>query len=205
MRAARRAISAHMRWCCSTHTTPVLCSGWLLAAASFCAAPGRARRPQNGQSVRAMRSNLAKRSAALIRAIRDGDERMVEDEVRALSQSRRIFAPLAFAVGAFVMLFDGVKLLVFNLRLTLVQLLPAMWIWIAVFDLRVHALRDKAFHVPRGPVLIPMILLIVAITAASLPGTTSVLRRDSCPGVSLMPLRSTLAGCGRASSRSRRR
>jgi hypothetical protein len=114
-----------------------------------------------------MRSNLAERSAALIRAIRDGDERMVEDAVRALSQSRRIFAPLAFAVGALVMLFEGVKLLVFNWRLTLVQLLPAMWIWVAVFDLKAHAFRDKAFHVLRGPVLIPIILLIVAITAAS--------------------------------------
>ena len=63
---------------------------------------------------------------------------MVEDAVLALSQSRRIFAPLAFAVGAFVMLFDGVKLLVFNWRLMLVQLLPAMWIWIAMYDLKGH-------------------------------------------------------------------
>ena len=114
-----------------------------------------------------MRSNLAERTAALIRAIRDGDDRMVEDAVRALSQSRRIFAPLAFAVGAFVMLFDGVKLLVFNWRLTLVQLLPAMWIWIAMFDLKAHAFRGKSLEVLSGPVLILSIVAIAAITAAS--------------------------------------
>ena len=114
-----------------------------------------------------MRSNLAERTATLIRAIRDGDDRMVEDAVRALSQSRRIFAPLAFAVGAFVMLFDGVKLLVFNWRLTLVQLLPAMWIWIAMFDLKAHAFRGKSLEVLSGPVLILSIVAIAAITAAS--------------------------------------
>ena len=113
------------------------------------------------------RSRPAQRFAALIRAVRDGDERMVEDTVRALSQSRRIFAPLAFAVGAFVMLFDGVKLLVFNWRLTLVQLLPAMWIWIAMYDLKGHEFRGRSFHVLSGPLLILVIAAIVAITAAS--------------------------------------
>ena len=113
------------------------------------------------------RSRPAQRFAALIRAVRDGDERMVEDTVRALSQSRRIFAPLAFAVGAFVMLFDGVKLLVFNWRLMLVQLLPAMWIWIAMYDLKGHEFRGQSFHVLSGPLLILVIVAIVAITAAS--------------------------------------
>ena len=108
-----------------------------------------------------MRSNLAERTAALIRAIRDGDDQMVEDTVRALSQSRRIFAPLAFAIGAFVMLFDGVKLLVFNWRLTLVQLLPAMWIWIAMFDLKAHTFRGKSLEDLSGPVLILIVLAIV--------------------------------------------
>ena len=38
-----------------------------------------------------------------------------------LSRRHRLLAPLAFAVGALVMLFEGVKLLVTNWRLTLVQ------------------------------------------------------------------------------------
>jgi hypothetical protein len=78
-----------------------------------------------------------------------------------------VFAPLAFAVGAFVTLFDGLKLLVSNWRLTLVQILPAMWIWLAMFDLKLHTLHGESFNVLRGPVLIPLVLAIVTITIAS--------------------------------------
>jgi hypothetical protein len=103
----------------------------------------------------------------LVRAIREGDERTVESAVVALSQSRRLFAPLALVVGAFVMLFDGLKLLVSNWRLTLIQILPAMWIWLAMFDLKAHLIRGHTFRVIEGPALIPVFLVIVAITALS--------------------------------------
>jgi hypothetical protein len=101
----------------------------------------------------------------LVRAIQDEDQALIESIVR-LSQSRRLFAPLAFTVGAFAMLFDGLKLLLTNWRLTLVQILPAVWIWLAMFDLKARVLRDKSFPALRGPVLIPIALAIVAITAA---------------------------------------
>jgi hypothetical protein len=104
---------------------------------------------------------------ALVGAIREGDETTVKETVLALSRSRRAFAPLAFVVGAFVMLFEGVKLLVLNWRLLLVQVLPAMWIWAAMFDLKAHVLRGKSFHALRGPVLIPIVLAITVLTAAS--------------------------------------
>ncbi len=65
------------------------------------------------------------------------------------------------------MLFDGVKLLFTNWRLTLVQVLPAMWIWAAMFDLKAHVLHGKSFHVLTGPVVIPIVLAVAAITAAS--------------------------------------
>ena len=110
---------------------------------------------------------LSWRIAALVRAIQDNDEARIEEAILRLSRSRRIFAPLAFAVGAFVMLFDGLRLLVTNWRLTLVQILPAMWIWLAMIDLKAHTLHGKSFHVLRGPVLIPLGLLIIAITVAS--------------------------------------
>ena len=64
------------------------------------------------------------------------------------------------------MLFNGLRLLVTNWRLTLVQILPAMWIWLAMFDLKAHVLHGKSFYVLRGPVLIPIVLVIVAITIA---------------------------------------
>jgi hypothetical protein len=109
---------------------------------------------------------LGARVRSLIRAIEDNDDARLEQEVLRLSRSRRAFAPLAFAVGAFALLFSGLKLLVSNWRLMLVQIVPAMWIWLAMFDLKAHVLHGKSFDVMRGPVLIPIGLLIVAITIA---------------------------------------
>jgi hypothetical protein len=57
------------------------------------------------------RQVLATHGRALLRAIAENDEAAVESTVVQLSQSRRIFAPLVFAVGAFV-----------------------MWIWLALLD-----------------------------------------------------------------------
>ncbi len=110
---------------------------------------------------------LSTRLRQFVIAVRDGDEAMVEESVLRLSGSRRVFAPLAFAVGGLAMLFNGLKLLFSNWRLTLVQVLPAMWIWLAMYDLKAHVLHDKSFHALRGPVLIPIVLIIAAITAAS--------------------------------------
>jgi hypothetical protein len=107
-----------------------------------------------------------------VQAIRNSDQAVVDDMILRLSRSRPWLAPLALAVGAFAMLFDGVKLLVTNWRLTLVQVLPAMWIWAAMYDLKAHVLGRKkitgSFHVLTGPtVVIPIVLCIAAITAAS--------------------------------------
>ena len=74
-----------------------------------------------------------------------------------LSRRRRWLAPLGMIVGAFLMLFQGVKLLYTNWRLTLVQIVPAMWIWIAMLDIKLHVLHGKQFHVIRGPILIPCV------------------------------------------------
>jgi len=114
------------------------------------------------------RSSWSSRIRALVQAIEDNDEAAVKEAILRLSRRRRIFAPLGFAIGAFAMLFDGLKLLVSNWRLTLVQILPAMWIWVAMFDLKAHVLHGKSFHVLRGPVLIPINLVIISITIAAL-------------------------------------
>ena len=103
----------------------------------------------------------------LVRAIRDGDEQMVENAVLALSQRSRLLAPLALAVGAFAMLFEGVKLLFIDWRLTLVQILPAMWIWAAMVDLKAHVLHGKEFRIFHGPPLLLMLVVIAGLTAAS--------------------------------------
>jgi len=103
----------------------------------------------------------------LVGAIRTGDEAMVERSVLALSQRSRWLAPLALLVGAFAMLFQGVKLLFTNWRLTLVQILPAMWIWAAMLDLKAHALHGREFHIFHGPLLVLVLLVIAGLTAGS--------------------------------------
>jgi hypothetical protein len=128
-------------------------------------APTSPEKSRNNKSGRRIR-RFSARVRALVRAIEENDEAKIEEAVLRLSQSRRLFAPLTFAIGAFVLLFDGLKLLVSNWRLMLVQVLPAMWIWLAMFDLKAHVLHGKTFPVIRGPILIPIGLVIVAITVA---------------------------------------
>jgi hypothetical protein len=131
-------------------------------------ASGRSALPgADGQVPRTRRAALSAQVGRLISAIRDSDQAGVEQAVLQLSASRRLFAPLALAVGAFAMLAEGVKLLFSNWRLTLIQVLPAMWIWAAMIDLKAHVLHGKTLYVLRGPVLIPIVLGIAAITAAS--------------------------------------
>ena len=65
------------------------------------------------------------------------------------------------------MLFEGLRLLFTNWRLALVQVLPAMWVWAAMLDLKAHVFRGRTFHVPDGPAVIPVVAAVVAVTAAS--------------------------------------
>jgi hypothetical protein len=118
-------------------------------------------------SPRSRRAARRARAERVIRAVKDSDFTAVEEGVLRLSRSRRWLAPLALAVGAFAMLFEGVKLLFTNWRLTLIQVLPAMWIWLAMLDLKAHVLRGKSFHVLTGPVVIPIVLAVAAVTAVS--------------------------------------
>jgi hypothetical protein len=110
---------------------------------------------------------LVDRVASLVRAIQENDEASIERAVLRLSRSHRLLAPLGFAVSAFVLLFDGLRLVLSNWRLMLVQILPAMWIWLAMFDLKAHVLRGRELNVIRGPILIPIGLVIVGLTVAS--------------------------------------
>ncbi|HEX4304993.1 MAG TPA: hypothetical protein VHZ54_03050 [Solirubrobacterales bacterium] len=108
----------------------------------------------------------ARRLGEVARGVRDGDEAEVVRAVEALSHRHRLLAPLALLVGGVAMLFDGVRLLLFNWRLTVIQIPPAMWIWAAMYDLRGHLLHDRTVHAVTGPVVIPAIVLVTAITVA---------------------------------------
>ena len=113
------------------------------------------------------RERVGRTIGRLIEAINRSDDAAVEQAVLQLSNRSRWLAPLALIVGAFLMLFQGLKLLVTNWRLTLVQIVPAMWIWAAMLDIKIHMLHGKQFHVLRGPILIPCVLAVTALTAAS--------------------------------------
>jgi hypothetical protein len=113
------------------------------------------------------RGALIRQVRQLIRAINEGDDATVEAAVRQLSQSRRYLAPLAMAVGAFVMLFQGLKLVFSEWRLTIVQILPAMWIWAALLDLKLHVLKGKEFNIWRGPMAIVVVLVIALVSVAA--------------------------------------
>lgn len=101
----------------------------------------------------------------VVRAIRHADERAIADAVTGLTRAHPWLAPLAFLVGGIAMLLGGVRLLFSNWRLTLVQILPAAWIWLAMYDLRAYMLRGDSLGELRGPILSPIVLAIVAITA----------------------------------------
>jgi uncharacterized membrane protein len=112
------------------------------------------------------REVVVKQARTLIKAIQDDDEAAVEAAVVALSRSRRIFAPLVFGVGAFVMLFQGLRMLFKNWRLTLIQLLPAMWIWVSMLDLKAHVFKGKGFHGFEVWAEIALVALITVVSAA---------------------------------------
>ena len=91
------------------------------------------------------------RTRRLARAVRDGDDATLEAAILQMSRRRRLYAPLAFMATGLVTLIAGLKLLVSNWRLTLVQVLPATLIWVAMFDWKAHVLHDKSFNVRGGP------------------------------------------------------
>jgi len=119
------------------------------------------------QAIRAHHRPLRQLVWRLIVSIREGDEHTIEDAVLQLSKKRRIFAPLTLAVGGFVMLFSGLRLLVTNWRLMLVQVLPAMLIWAATIDLKAHVLHGKEFHDIRGPIVLVLFAAAVLVTTAA--------------------------------------
>jgi hypothetical protein len=105
--------------------------------------------------------------ARFAQAVRNSDQAAVDDMIMRLSRIRPWLAPLALAVGAFAMLFVGVKLLFTNWRLTLIQVLPAMWIWAAMFDLKAHVVHGRSFHLLTGTaIVVPVVLGVAAVTAA---------------------------------------
>jgi hypothetical protein len=103
----------------------------------------------------------------LIRAIAEVDPAAMEQSVRELGQSRRLLAPLAWAAGTVVLLTHGVKLLVLNWRLSLIQLVPAAWVWLATWDLKRHLLHGQSFVHLHLAAQLAIAALVVTVSIAA--------------------------------------
>ena len=107
------------------------------------------------------------RIGELVSAIEGTDETKIEAAVLRMSESHVLFRPLAFAISAFVLLFDSLRLILANWRLLLLQLLPALWIWLAMAILRAYVLYDQDLDEIYGLQIVPVFLVVMAITIAS--------------------------------------
>ncbi len=103
------------------------------------------------QRARALRNAIA--------AVRSTDPATVEVTVRELGRRRRWLVPLAYAAGTVAIVFDGVVLLVRNWRLTLLQLLPAAWIYAMTWNLRTHLLHGNELNPSVGPAVAVAVLI----------------------------------------------
>jgi hypothetical protein len=124
-------------------------------------------RPPEATPRRGRRAALATQVRRLVQAINEGDEARVEAAVLQLSQRKRIFAPLTFAVGAVLMLFQGVRLLFLDWRLSLIQVVPAMWIWLAMLDLKLHVVGRREFKIWYGATVVMVVLVVALLSVAS--------------------------------------
>jgi hypothetical protein len=85
---------------------------------------------------------------ALVRAtaaVRSTDPALVESALTDLGGKRRWLAPLVYVAGTVAVVFDGVLLLLHNWRLTLLQMFPAVWIWVMAWNMKNHLLAKSTF------------------------------------------------------------
>ena len=143
-------------------------TGTAAAGATGTAAPTGTAAAAVAKTAGSRRERVGVLFGRLVEAVRHGDDDTVEAAVLALSTRSRWLAPLALLVGGLAMLFQGVKTLFINWRLTLVQILPAMWIWVVMVDIKAHVLHGKGFHVFKSPLVAAAVIAAIALfTAAS--------------------------------------
>jgi hypothetical protein len=123
--------------------------------------------PMPRSSLRRRVIEKTNRFVALARAVADVDPSLIESTAVDLGRSRRYLAPVAWAAGTLVLVLGGVKLLLLNWRLSLIELVPAAWVWLAMWDIRRHGLRAEPFRdVTVGGVVLALLLMISVSIAA---------------------------------------
>jgi hypothetical protein len=99
-----------------------------------------------------------------VTAVRSTDPATVESALTDLGGRRGWLAPLAYAAGTVAVVFDGVLLLIRNWRLSLLQLLPAVWIWAMTWNLKNHVFANADISV--GLSILAAVVVLVAAQAA---------------------------------------
>ncbi len=118
----------------------------------------------------------------LSRAVADADADTIESTARRFGESRSYLAPVAWAAGTMVLLIRGIKLLLLNWRLSLIQFVPAGWIWLVMFELKQHTLRGAPFRqVTLGGMIVVTALSIVVSVAAFWCNTVFAFAIDDPP------------------------
>jgi hypothetical protein len=92
-------------------------------------------------------------------AVVDTDPEQIERAAVSLGGSRRYLAPLAWAAGTLVLVARGLKLLALNWRLALVELVPAAWVWVMMWDIG----RDELRAAPLREVTPGQVALALAV------------------------------------------
>jgi hypothetical protein len=95
-----------------------------------------------------------------VRAVADADPEQIEATARRLGASRRYLAPVAWIAGMLVLVVRGLKLLVLNYRLLLLELVPAAWVWLTMWDLH----RQKLHNVPLADASLGELLVTVGVS-----------------------------------------
>lgn len=119
--------------------------------------------PRDGEAAPGARAMVGD----LIRALRRSDQAAIEAAITGIAQSHRILAPLAFLLGALTMVAEGLRLLLSNWRLLLIEIVPAMWVWAAMLDLKLHLVRGHTFASWHGAPAAALMLGVTIVTIAS--------------------------------------
>ncbi len=96
-------------------------------------------------------------------AVRSTDPAQVESALAQFGGTRRWLKPLAFAAGTVAIVFDGVVLLLRHWQLTVLQIVPACWIWAMTWNLKSHFLSNRHLPTDIGPVLAIAVLLAAQV------------------------------------------
>lgn len=103
-------------------------------------------------------------------ALVDRVRSLSEDDLRAAFEARSthaVFRALNLVTGTLLAMLQGALLLLANWRLILLELVPAVWLSVVLWDLRYHTVAGHSLVVPTGGLALVGCLVIFAATTTS--------------------------------------